>query len=207
MLDNLFDMIKGVAGDSVINNPAVPNEHNDAVVAEATNTVAGGLQNLVAGGGLESVLSLFGGQGQQQGQNGLMSNPIVSMMIGHFSKKLMGKYGLESNQASGVAQSLIPGVISNLINKTNDPGNSSFTLDGLLNALTGGKSQQIAQEQQQQDGGFSFQNLIGQFTGGGQQGGGGLMDIVSKIAGGATQAQQQQGGGGGLMDLIKGFIK
>lgn len=206
MLDNLFNMIKGVAGDAVINNPAVPNEHNDAVVAEATNTVAGGLQNLAAGGGLQSILSLFGGQGQQQGQSGLMSNPIVSMMIGHFSKKLMGKYGLESNQASGVAQNLIPSVISNLINKTNDPGNSSFTLDGLLNSLTGGQSQQIAQEQQQQDGGFSFQNLIGQFTGGQQGGGGGLMDIVSKIAGGATQAQQQQGGGG-LMDLIKGFIK
>ncbi len=206
MLDNLFNMIKGVAGDAVINNPAVPNEHNDAVVAEATNTVAGGLQNLAAGGGLQSILSLFGGQGQQQGQSGLMSNPIVSMMIGHFSKKLMGKFGLESNQASGVAQNLIPSVISNLINKTNDPGNSSFTLDGLLNSLTGGQSQQIAQEQQQQDGGFSFQNLIGQFTGGQQGGGGGLMDIVSKIAGGATQAQQQQGGGG-LMDLIKGFIK
>lgn len=206
MLDNLFNMIKGVAGDAVINNPAVPNEHNEAVVAEATNTVAGGLQNLAAGGGLQSILSLFGGQGQQQGQSGLMSNPIVSMMIGHFSKKLMGKFGLESNQASGVAQNLIPSVISNLINKTNDPGNSSFTLDGLLNSLTGGQSQQIAQEQQQQDGGFSFQNLIGQFTGGQQGGGGGLMDIVSKIAGGATQAQQQQGGGG-LMDLIKGFIK
>lgn len=207
MLDNLFNMIKGVAGDAVINNPAVPNEHNDAVVAEATSTVAGGLQNLAAGGGLQSILSLFGGQGQQQGQSGLMSNPIVSMMIGHFSKKLMGKYGLESNQASGVAQNLIPSVISNLINKTNDPANSSFTLDGLLNSLTGGQSQQIAQEQQQQqDGGFSFQNLIGQFTGGQQGGGGGLMDIVSKIAGGATQAQQQQGGGG-LMDLIKGFIK
>lgn len=206
MLDNLFNMIKGVAGDAVINNPAVPNEHNEAVVAEATNTVAGGLQNLVAGGGLQSILSLFGGGQQQQGQSGIMSNPIVSMMIGHFSKKLMGKFGLESNQASGVAQNLIPSVISNLINKTNDPGNSSFTLDGLLDSLTGGKSQQVVQEQQQQDGGFSFQNLIGQFTGGGQQGGGGLMDIVSKLAGGATQAQQQQGGGG-LMDMIKGFIK
>ncbi len=209
MLDNLFNMIKGVAGDAVINNPAVPNEQNEAVVAEATNTVAGGLQNLVAGGGLESILSLFGGGGQQQqGKSSLMSNPIVTMMIGHFAKKLMGKFGLQSNQASGVAQSLIPSVISNLISKTNDPGNSSFTLDGLLNTLTGGQSQQVAQEQQQQDGGFSFQNLIGQFTGGGQQGGGGgLMDIVSKIAGGATQAQQQQQGGGGLMDLIKGFIK
>jgi hypothetical protein len=210
MLDNLFDLVKGLAGDAVVNNTAVPNEHNDAVIAEATNTVAGGLQNMVAGGGLQNILSLFGGGGQQQSTGGIMSNPIVSMMIGHFANKLMGKYGLGSQQASGVASSLIPNVISNLIHKTNDPNNSGFTLDNLLHSLTGGHSTQVAQEQQTAgNSGFNFQNLISQFTGGGGQsagGGGGLMDIVSKIAGGA-QNQQQQQGGGGLMDMIKGFIR
>jgi hypothetical protein len=209
MLDNLLNMVKGLAGDAVINNTDVPNEHNDAVVAEATNTVAGGLQNMVAGGGLQSILSLFGGGGQQQNQSGIMNNPIVSMMIGHFSNKLMSKFGLGGQQANGVAASLIPNVLSNLISKTNDPNNSSFTLDNLLNSLTGGQSAQVAQQQQAAgDSGFSFQNLISQFTGGGQQsgGGGGLMDIVSKIAGGA-RGQQQQQGGGGLMNIISGFLK
>ena len=205
MLDNLFDMVKGLAGDAVIKNQEVPNEQNDAVIAEATNTVAGGLQNMVAGGGLQSILSLFGGGGQQKA--GIMSNPIVSMMVGHFANKLMSKFGLGSSQASGVAANLIPSVLSNLISKTNDPSDNGFSLDSLLNSLTGGKSAQVAQQQQASgNNGFSFQNLISQFTGGGQQGGGGLMDIVSQIAGGA-QNQQKEQGGGGLMDLIKGFIK
>jgi hypothetical protein len=208
MLDNLFNMVKDLAGDAVVNNPEVPNEHNNDVIAEATKTVAGGLQNMVAGGGLQNILSMFGGGGQQSNGKGLMGNPIVSMMVGHFANKLMSKFGLGGGQASNVAQSLIPNVLSGLINKTNDPNNSSFTLDSLLNSLTGGQSQQVAQEQQQQDGGFSFQNLISKFTGGGEQsgGGGGLMDLVGKLAGGATQAQAQQGGGG-LMDMIKGFMK
>ncbi|MBP6431970.1 MAG: hypothetical protein KA319_09395 [Ferruginibacter sp.] len=209
MLDNLFNMVKELSGDAVVNNPEVPNEYNNDVIAEATKTVAGGLQNMVAGGGLQNILSLFGGGGQQSSGKGLMGNPIVSMMVGHFANKLMSKFGLGGGQASNVAQSLIPNVLSGLINKTNDPNNSSFTLDSLLNSLTGGASQQVAQQQQQQDGGFSFQNLISQFTGGGQQqsgGGGGLMDLVGKLAGGATQAQAQQGGGG-LMDMIKGFMK
>jgi hypothetical protein len=208
MLDNLFNLVKGLAGDAVINNQDVPNEQNEAVVAEATKTVAGGLQNLVAGGGLQSILSLFGGGGQQNNQAGIMSNPIVSMMVGHFASKLMGNFGLNSNQASGVANNLIPNVISNLINKTNDPNNSNFTLDNLLQSLTGGQSTQIAQEQQAKgESGFNFQNLISQFTGNGQSSNGGLMDIVSKLAGGAQNQQQQQAGGGGLMDLIKGFMK
>lgn len=214
MLDNLFDLVKGLAGDAVINNPDVPNEHNNEVVAEATNTVASGLQNMVAGGGLQNILSLFGGGGNQQnGNKSILSNPIVNMMIGHFAGKLMKKFNLGGGQASNVANSLIPNVISGLINKTNDPDNSSFTLDNLLHSLTGGQSAEIAQEQQQSgDSGFSFQNLISKFTGGGQEaggnsgGGGGLMDIFSKLTGGAQNAMQGQGGGG-LMDMIKGFIK
>ncbi len=208
MLEELFNLVKGAAGETVINNPDVPNEHNNEVIAEATNTVASGLRNMVAGGGLQNILSLFGGNNGQQSSKSLLSNPIVNMMIGHLAGKLMSKFNLGGSQANNVASSLIPSVISNLVNNTNDPNNSSFSLDKLLNSITGGQSAQVAQEQQASgDSGFSFQNLISQFTGGGgQAGGGGIMDIVSKLAGGA-QSQQQQNGGGGLMDLIKGFIK
>ena len=210
MLEELFNLVKGSAGDSVINNPDVPNEHNNEVVAEATNTVASGLRNMVAGGGLQNIISLFNNKDQQgNGGSGLLNNPIVNMMIGHFTGKLTSKYNIGGAQANNVASSLIPDVIGNLINKTNDPNNSTFSLEGLLNSITGGKTTEVMQEQQSiGNSGFNFQDLIGQFTGGGGQsgGGGGLMDIVSKLAGGA-QNQQQKTDGGGLMDLIKGFIK
>lgn len=210
MLDQLVQLVKSIAGDAVVNNPDVPNEHNDAVVAEATNTVASGLQNMVAGGGLQNILSLFGGGGQQSTGSSLLSNPIVNMMVGHFASKLMSKFGMDSTKASSVANNLIPNVLSGLVNKTNDPNNSSFTLDSLLHSLTGGQSTQVAQEQQASgDTGFSFQNLISKFTGGGSQqsgGGGGLMDIFSKITHSAQNAQQTQGGGG-LMNIIQGFFK
>jgi hypothetical protein len=47
MLKELFDLVKGEATDTVINNPDVPNQYNNDVVAEATNTVASGLRNLL----------------------------------------------------------------------------------------------------------------------------------------------------------------
>ena len=213
MLEELFNLVKGAAGETVINNPDVPNEHNDAVVAEATNTVASGLRNMVAGGGLQSILSLFGNNQQPGNANSqsLLNNPIVNMMIGHFSGKLVSKYNMNGSQASGVANNLIPDVISNLIHKTNDPNNSSFSIENLLNSITGGQSTAVAEEQQAAGNtGFNFQDLISRFSGSGQNdgnsGSGGLMDIVSKLAGGA-QAQQQKNGGGGLMDLIQGFLK
>ena len=201
MLKELFDLVKGNATDTVINNPDVPNEHNDAVVAEATNTVASGLRNIVAGGGLQSLLSLFSGGNDKKS---LLSNPIVSMMMGHFAGKLMNKFNLNSNQANNLSGSLIPGVLGSLINKTNDPNEQGFSLEKLLSSITGGKSDDIVGAQSQ--GGGGLQDLLKQFSGGGQANGGGLMDVIKNLASGAQQ-QQQETGEGGLMDLIKGFMK
>lgn len=203
MLEELFNLVKNVATEAGTNTAEVPQEHNDAVVAEATNTVASGLRNIVAGGGAQNLLSLFGSGGNtQQSGGGLLSNPIVSMMIGHFAGKLMSKFNLGAGQANNVASSLIPNVINGLVNKTNDPGNNSFSLDKLLNSITGGKADEAASQQP----GGGLQDILNQL--GGNQGGGGngLSDIISKLAGGA-QEQQQRNGGGGLMDLIKEFIK
>jgi len=204
MLKELFNLVKESSNDAVINNPDIPNEKNEEVVAEATNTVASGLRNMVAGGGLSSIVSLFN---KKDGKAGLLGNPIVSMMIGHFAGKLMSKYNIAGKQANNVASSLIPNVVSNLVNKSNDPADNGFSLEKLLNSITGGQTEQIvAEEQSKGNSGFNFQDVISQFSGEGKQAGGGLMDIISKLAGGA-QNQQQRNGGGGLMDLIKGFIK
>ncbi len=196
MLKELFDLVKGHSLDPVINNPDVPNDHNDAVVAEATNTVASGFRNIVAGGGVQSLINLFGSG--HSNKKSLLSNPIVSMMMGHFAGKLMNKFGLNNNQANNLSGSLIPNVLGGLINKTNDPADSGFSLAKLLGSITGKNSDNI-----DQNSGVSISELLKQF-GDGANSGGGMMDIVKSLAGGA---QQQQQNNGNLLDMIKGFGK
>src|SRR5687768_7395504 len=166
MLKELFDLVKGQATETVINNPAVPNEQNNEVVAEATNTVASGLRNIVAGGGVQSLLALFGGGNDKKS---LLSNPIVSMMMGHFAGKLMNKFNLDNNQANNLSGHLIPDVLGSLINKTNDPNDSGFSLEKLLGSITGNKSGNIAGNQ---NSGGGLQDLLKQFGGGGEGSGG-----------------------------------
>jgi len=196
MLKELFDLVKGEATETVINNPDVPNQYNNDVVAEATNTVASGLRNLVAGGGTQSVLSLFGGNTNKKS---LLSNPIVSMMMGHFASKLMNKFNLGANQANNLSGNLIPNVLGTLINKSNDPNDSAFSLEKLLASITGGRSNEVTS----QSGGIG--GLLKQLNGGGQSNGGGFLDIVKTLAGGAQE--QQQRNGGSLLDMIKGFAR
>lgn len=201
MLKELFDLVRGNARESVIDNPDVPNQHNNEVVAEATNTVASGFRNVVAGGGIQNLLSLFSGGGKSK--KGLLSNPIVNMMMGHFASKLMNKFSLNNNQANRLSGNLIPNVISNLINKTNDPNDSGFSIEKLIGSITGNKTEVAAA---QHSGGGGLQDMLRQFTGGGNGNGSGsgVMDVIKKLTGGAQQQQQKNGN---LLDLIKGFMK
>jgi len=196
MLKELFDLVKGEARDTVINNPDVPNEYNNDVVAEATNTVASGLRNLVAGGGVQNVLSMFGSNANRKS---LLGNPVVSMMMGHFASKLINKFRLGPRQANNVSGHLIPNVLGSLINKSNDPNDSAFSLEKLLGSITGGRSNDVASR----TGGMG--GLLRQFSGDGMSNGGGLLDMVKDLAGGAQE--QQQRNGGNLLDLIKGFTR
>ncbi len=217
MLDKLFDIVKQFGQDSVVNNPEVPNQYNEEVMADATKTIASGFQNMVAGGGFENILDLFRGRGNSSGGGiaGLLKNPIVSMMVGYFISKLVGKYKMAPAAASNVANSLIPNALNGLISETNNPDNPGFTMDGLIGSLTGRAGAESSESGDQGNSGFSLQNLLEQFTGSGggnsSQGGGGfdLQDLIGNLTKKAQNSfqDQQSGGGGGLMDLIRGFIK
>jgi hypothetical protein len=217
MLEQISALVKQYGKEVVIDNPDIPNEENNAVLAEATNTITGGMQNMLAGGGLQDIISMFTGGGNNQGNKGsgiggLVKNPMVSMMIGHLVSKLVGKFNMNPGQASQVANNLIPNVLNGLVTRTasSDPSDSGFDLNDLIGSLTGGNAATA-----NSGGGFNFQGLIEQFTGGGNGGssngsnGGGfdLQDIISQVTRGAQQNQEQQAkGGGGITDLIKGFF-
>jgi hypothetical protein len=213
MLDQLFNLVKHFGKDTVVNNPEVPNEHNEEVMAEATHTIGSGFQNVMAGGGFQNILDLFKGGGNNSGKGGiagLLKNPIVTMMVGHFISKLVSKFKMKPAAASNVSNNLIPNVLNGLISRTKstDPENDAYDFNDLIGSLTGGK----VPTSESSSGGFNFQDLLNKITGSGNsdngEGGFNLQDIISKVTHGMQQNQEQQGGGGGggLMGLIKGLI-
>lgn len=192
MLEQLFNLVKEQAGTAIINNPDIPNERNEEAVADVTNSVAGGLQNALAGGQFKDVLKLLGGQGGD-----LQNNPMANQLSGNAISSLMDKFGLNQGQAGNIVSNLLPGVLQNLISKTNNPGDNSFDLQSIFSSLTGG-----------QTGGLDLQALLGRVTRVGldKDGDGDtdLNDVINMVKGGASQ--QQQNGEGGMMDIVKGLF-
>ena len=201
MLEQIIQLVKQMGKETVVDNPEVPNEYNNEVMADATKTITGGFQNVMAGGGFGNILDLFK-SGVQEGRGGLLKNPMVTMMIGHFINKLTGKYNMDSGSASRVAGNLIPNVLEGLVGRTtsNAPENDAFDLNDLIGSLTGGN----VPTSESPTGGFDFQGLLSRLTGNkqdGQQPGNdqGLSDIISNVTNGA----RQNGSGGGIVDMIQ----
>ena len=189
MLENLLELVKQHAGEAIVNNPAIPNEQNDAVIQETTQSITGGLQNMLASGGITDVLNMFRGQG---------GSSVTQHISGGVIQNLMNKFGLNQSAASGIAGSLVPGILQNLVNQTNDPGNSSFDIQGIFNSLSGGRTQ-----------GIDVQGLLSKVTQGGgldKDGDGDvdLQDLTAMFSGGG--GAQQQAGGGGILDNLKGLL-
>ena len=173
MFDQLTDLVKQFGGDAVVNNSAVPNEHNDAVMNEASSSILDGLKNMVSNGNVSDIAGLF------QGNNAAdSSNPVVQKLTEQLTGNLGEKFGLSSEASSGVAASLIPNVLSSLVNKAKDPNDSSFQISDVIGAISGGNS----------------------------AAGGGIMDAISKY-GGQFGLDQDGDGQIGIGDAISAATK
>lgn len=177
MLEQLLSMVKEMGQEQVINNPEVPNEMNETVMASASESVLGVLQQAVAGGNMQSLMQMFQGKSDEE----VMANPLVQQAQSGFLDTITSKLGIDSKTASSLAATFIPMIINNLVKRTNSTA--------------------------PEDSGFSLEALIGSFTkGGGQQGAGGIGDMLQNLLGGGGGQSNQAGGQGMIGNLIKGFF-
>lgn len=135
MLDNLMDLIRQNAGDSIVNNPAIPNERNEEAIQETGNSIVNSLQNALSGDQAKDVLKLFSGDA-----DATTNSSLVQTTSSDLQQRLQDKFNLDGQQASGIAGSLIPNILKQFANKTADPGNNSFQLQDIFNQLSGGRT-------------------------------------------------------------------
>jgi Bacterial protein of unknown function (DUF937) len=132
MFEQLTQLVQQYGNDAVVNNKSIPNEHNEAVMGEASSSIFSGLQKIASEGGVEQLAGLFQGNAAQDS-----SNPVVQQLTQQLTGSLGEKFGINSTDASGVAGSLIPQILGSLIGKAKDP-NDSFQISDLVSAISGG---------------------------------------------------------------------
>lgn len=134
MFDQLSELVKQFGNDAVVNNPAVPNEQNDAVMNEAGSSILSGLKDMVANGNINDLSGLLSGNSAVNS-----SNPVVKQLTEKVTGSLGEKFGLSSDAAGSVAGGLIPQILGGLINKAKDPNQPGFNMTDLVSAISGGQ--------------------------------------------------------------------
>jgi len=132
MLDNLVNLVRENAGDTIINNPAIPNERNEEAVQEAGNSIFDTLKGALAGGNTSDLMNMFG---TGRADN---NNPLVQQASGNLVGRLAQRFGLDAQQAAAIAGSLIPMVMNKFARRTADPNDNGFDLQDILGKLGGG---------------------------------------------------------------------
>jgi hypothetical protein len=134
MLDQLMDFVRESGQQTVVENPAVPNEHNEAVMQEASSSIFSGMQNMLQTQGPGALKSLFEGV-----QSGDTNRPEVQQVANQFSGNIAEKFGINSNAAKAIAISLIPVVLGKLMHRSQNADSSSgFSIGNILGSLMGG---------------------------------------------------------------------
>lgn len=127
MFEQLSEIMKQVGQSAVVENAAVPNEHNEAVMQEAQNSILAGIQNMNP-----EQISQMVQQGTESNSEG------VNNMTNQFAGNIAEKFGINSSMAKTIGASLIPMVLGKLMNKAKDPNDASFGLQDILGSITGG---------------------------------------------------------------------
>jgi hypothetical protein len=184
MFEQLTQLVQQFGNDAVVKNDAVPNEQNEAVMLEASNSIVDGLKNMAAQGNISDLSGLFQGNNASD-----TSNPVVQKLTEQLTGNLGEKFGLSSDAASGVAGSLIPKVLGSLVGNAKDPNHKGFEVADIVNAISGG------------NGNAGLMDAVSKYGGqfGLDQNADGKVDMSDAMA-----AVSKKGGLGGLLGKLFG---
>lgn len=189
MLETLMNLVRQQSGDAIINNPAIPNEHNNTAMEAVTSGIFGGLQQQAQGGGIGNLLGMVMGQG-----GNVQDSPVTAGVQQNVQQSLMEKLGISPAVAMSIAGSLVPMVLGKLMHKAQDPNDSSVDQNGLMNMIAG----------QQGGGGMDWMGAASSAMADGKLDMNDLMRIGGGLMGGGGGGQQQSGGLGGMLGGLFG---
>lgn len=132
MLEQLIKLVQQNADDAIVKNPSVPNEFNNAAIQDVAAQILNGLKGQAGKGNVQDIVGMF--QGNRSSVEG---NPVIGQIISSITGNLASKFGVSPQAAAGIANSLIPMVMKQFVNKTSDPNDNDFDLQDVIKSVTG----------------------------------------------------------------------
>jgi hypothetical protein len=126
MIQQLLQLVRENSEELIVNNPEIPNQHNDSAMALVADTLLGGVKQMASNpSALSGLMSGAAGSG------------LLQQVIGSAVTRMSSELGVSPTVANNVMSQLLPKVMASFGSKLADPNNNEFTVHGLLQQLTG----------------------------------------------------------------------
>jgi glutathionyl-hydroquinone reductase len=133
MFEKLFLLVKNNAGVAVMNNPVIPAGSREAVINEASSSIIEVLKNQMESGHIKDVINYFQFSGSY-------NESLVTSMINKFANRINKFYSIDMASAQATANSLIPAVMKQLVQLSNNKQTEEFALGTMLSKLNGNQA-------------------------------------------------------------------
>lgn len=149
MLEQFMSLLRESSQDAIVQNPEVPNEHNEAVMQEAAGSLQTGLQQIYQTHGASGVKQLF-----ESAEANRTDAPEVQQVSQHFADNITNKLGIPKGSAMSMAMAIIPMLLRNMMRKGSGKSNGGFDLGSILGSVLGGGGSRTATPGQKSSGGL-----------------------------------------------------
>ncbi|PQA59952.1 hypothetical protein [Siphonobacter curvatus] len=191
MLDQLLNLVKNNSQEAIVNNPAIPEQQNEAAQTTIFTSIVQGLQGEAAKGNINGLMELF------SGRQAVQQSPIVSGISQNAIGSLMDKFGISGSVAQNIVGAIVPMVLSTIIGKLNNPNDTSVDANSMMGSLLAGTDANT--------GGFNF-NQVGAALADGKLDMNDLKNIGGSLFGSSNDKNDKnnEGGLGGMLGGLFG---
>ncbi|PMD98805.1 hypothetical protein BWI97_03050 [Siphonobacter sp. BAB-5405] len=191
MLDQLLNLVKNNSQEAIVNNPAIPEQQNEAAQTTIFTSIVQGLQGEAAKGNISGLMELF------SGRQAVQQSPIVSGISQNAIGSLMDKFGISGSVAQSIVGAIVPMVLSTIIGKLNNPSDKSVDANSMMGSLLAGTDANT--------GGFNF-NQVGAALADGKLDMNDLKNIGGSLFGSSNDKNDKnnEGGLGGILGGLFG---
>ncbi|OZI05161.1 hypothetical protein BWI93_26820 [Siphonobacter sp. BAB-5385] len=191
MLDQLLNLVKNNSQEAIVNNPAIPEQQNEAAQTTIFTSIVQGLQGEAAKGNISGLMELF------SGRQAVQQSPIVSGISQNAIGSLMDKFGISGSVAQNIVGAIVPMVLSTIIGKLNNPNDTSVDANSMMGSLLAGTDANT--------GGFNF-NQVGAALADGKLDMNDLKNIGGSLFGSSNDKNDKnnEGGLGGMLGGLFG---
>ncbi len=129
MIERVKSIVREFSGEAIVQNPAIPNDKNEKAINTTATSIIEHIQYEARTGNIHALMDILNKNDDPA------LNPSVNRVSTGVAGDLAKALGLDKDTATHVVNQIIPPIIEQLRNKSQDLDEKEFTMSNFLSSI------------------------------------------------------------------------